>query len=223
MASMPHYTSWVMSFFLPYLHGKIIEVGAGIGTYIPHYQAVSSSIYVLEPDPLFAGEIRRTYPDVTVIDVPIEEMSVPAVGPFDVVICINSLEHFADDRAAVRQLSSMLAVGGKMCIYVPARPELFSKWDRSVGHYRRYTKSSLRAIIEDTNMTIRSLHYTDPLGGVAWYISGCIGVTPAVQDSSVSAFMRFFDIYCVPLQRLVERIIPMFWGKTLVCIAERIS
>jgi len=223
MAAMPHYTNWVMSFFLPSLHGKIIEIGAGIGTYIPHYLSVASSVSVLEPNTMFASEIRKTYPDVAVIEVPIEELAVNDVGLFDAVICINSLEHFADDSDVVRRLSSLLVVGGRLCIYVPARPELFSEWDRSVGHYRRYTKASLRAIIADANLTIRCLRYTDLLGGLGWYISGCLNVTPAKKEISISTFMKLFDGICVPLQRLVERRIPMFWGKTLVCIAERVS
>lgn len=223
MAAMPRYTSWVMSFFLPFLHGKIIEIGAGIGTYIPYYQAVASSVFVLEPDPLFASRIRKSYPDVVVIESPIEKLDAKGAGLFDAVICINSLEHFADDRGVIRRLSSMLAVGGRLCIYVPARPELFSEWDRSVGHYRRYTKSSLGAIIANSNLTIRYMCYTDLLGGLGWYVSGRLGVTPAKQDASFSKSMSFFDNYCVPVQRLVERMVPMIWGKTLVCVAEQVD
>jgi SAM-dependent methyltransferase len=74
--------------------------------------------------------------------------SLPAVGMFDV------LEHVDDDLGMLREIRDLLAPGGRLYLTVPAHPRLWSAHDDEAGHRRRYTSSSLRAVVADAGLTI---------------------------------------------------------------------
>gem|GEM_PF-1640611 len=58
------------------------------------------------------------------------------LGPFDVVVCSEVLEHLGDDRAAVRQLRALLAPGGTLVVTVPGGKP--TRFDLRIGHRRHY-------------------------------------------------------------------------------------
>jgi len=221
MAAMPNYMRWIIQCFAPHLKGDIIEVGAGIGSYIPYYQPYARQVAAVEPNAAFSHYLREHYPQVEVIESTIEQLPAQYRGTFDTVLCINALEHFEQDAAAVFAMAGLLRPGGHLCIYVPARPELFSTWDASVGHFRRYSESMLRDVVKGAELEVQEMRYSDPMGGLAWYCSGKLGASPSEHDSSIGFSMRVFDKLCVPIQKSVERFWKPPWGKSLVCVAQQ--
>ena len=59
---------------------------------------------------------------------------------FDTVIYVSVLEHIADDLREFKLAKDVLTPGGKILIFVPALPFLYSPIDANTGHIRRYTK-----------------------------------------------------------------------------------
>jgi SAM-dependent methyltransferase len=68
--------------------------------------------------------------------------------PFDCVIAVDVLEHIEDDRAALRKMASLVQPSGLLVITVPAGQWLFGYHDEQLGHHRRYSRQSLRALVE---------------------------------------------------------------------------
>jgi len=221
MAEMPNYMAWIIDSFSKHLRGNIVEVGAGLGSYIPLYRPYADHIAVIEPNQAFTHHLKTTYADVDIIESMVEAIPQRCQGAYDSVICINALEHFKHDGAAIGSMASLLSDGGNLCIYVPARPELFGNWDRSVGHYRRYNTETLTALMQQAGLHVLDLRYSDPLGGAAWFLSSKLGATPSENESSLSWSMRVFDKLCVPVQKNIERVLAPPWGKSLICIAEQ--
>jgi 2-polyprenyl-3-methyl-5-hydroxy-6-metoxy-1,4-benzoquinol methylase len=67
---------------------------------------------------------------------------------FDCLVSTDVLEHIADDRCAFVKMVDLLYPGGLLLITVPAGPWLFGYHDEQLGHYRRYTKRTLRQLVE---------------------------------------------------------------------------
>lgn len=70
-------------------------------------------------------------------------------GTFELVICINVLEHIFDDRLFLSLILRKLAPGGLLIIGVPGRDDRWYLEDEIVGHLRRYSKEGLRFLIEE--------------------------------------------------------------------------
>jgi SAM-dependent methyltransferase len=66
-------------------------------------------------------------------------------GCFDLLTCLDVIEHTTDDRAALAELRRACRPGGRLLLTVPAYPALWSSHDVANHHHRRYTRASLRA------------------------------------------------------------------------------
>ncbi|HEX5400464.1 MAG TPA: methyltransferase domain-containing protein [Verrucomicrobiae bacterium] len=65
----------------------------------------------------------------------------------DVLTALDVIEHVQDDRAAMKEFFRVLRPGGIAVVTVPALMALWSDWDVSLRHHRRYSQRTLRAII----------------------------------------------------------------------------
>jgi SAM-dependent methyltransferase len=68
-----------------------------------------------------------------------------ADGCFDVVTCLDVIEHTPDDRATLAELRRVTRPGGLTLVTVPAYQALWSWHDEANRHYRRYARRDLRS------------------------------------------------------------------------------
>lgn len=64
---------------------------------------------------------------------------------FDLITCLDVVEHTPDDVRTFRELRRVTKPAGHLLVTVPAYQLLWSGHDVLDGHYRRYRRSSLRA------------------------------------------------------------------------------
>lgn len=67
---------------------------------------------------------------------------------FDVIFLMDVLEHVEDEEQFLRAIANHLKPRGKLFINVPAHAWLFSKYDVTAGHVRRYSMESLHRAVE---------------------------------------------------------------------------
>lgn len=66
---------------------------------------------------------------------------------FDLVTCLDVIEHTPDDGPALVELLRVTRPGGFLLVTVPAYPALWSRHDEANHHFRRYTRPSLRRAV----------------------------------------------------------------------------
>lgn len=68
---------------------------------------------------------------------------------FDLVFLMDVLEHQEDDAALLKYLHDKVSrKNGYLILTVPAHRFLYSGFDRSVGHFRRYDRKTLTSLLE---------------------------------------------------------------------------
>jgi len=70
-----------------------------------------------------------------------------ASATFDCVVALEVLEHFEDDAAVAREAWRVLRPGGLLLVTVPAFMALWRHHDELYGHYRRYARRQLPALL----------------------------------------------------------------------------
>jgi SAM-dependent methyltransferase len=84
--------------------------------------------------------------------------SLPIAGDsLDLVVAFDVLEHIVDDDRAVAEVKRVLRPDGTFLIAVPADPRLWSEHDVAVDHVRRYTRPTLRSVLERGGFEITSM------------------------------------------------------------------
>jgi SAM-dependent methyltransferase len=74
---------------------------------------------------------------------------------FDLVTCLDVIEHTDDDVKALRELRRVTKPGGHAVLTVPAHPRLWSRHDVVNGHRRRYTRKSLERAATEAAWEVR--------------------------------------------------------------------
>lgn len=80
----------------------------------------------------------------------------------DFVVALDVLEHQPDDRCFLTQLVDKMRPGATLLLTVPSGQRLWSQWDVSLGHYRRYDRPSLLQCTEGLPLDVRELTYLFP-------------------------------------------------------------
>ncbi len=136
------------SLFGQCLHGKVLEVGAGLGTFTGEIlKSGIAQLTACEPDSRMAGDLAAAMAGkVHVVHGGIRDVPA-AVGSFDAVVYVDVMEHIEDDRSEVLAATGRLKPGGVLIIGGPAHSWLYSPFDRAIGHYRRYDRRSVETLV----------------------------------------------------------------------------
>ena len=191
--------------------------GAGRGTYSTYF-ADHGHLTALEPSEAQSVALRerlKDYPNAVVITAQLNGTAAP--GSYDTVVLLNVLEHIPDDHQALRDIYESLAPGGKMVLWVPAFEALYGKFDQRIGHYRRYRRNELQALVHNVGFQQVTAKYTNMPGFFAWWlIVRVLGRSP-----TAGRLTAINDRYFIPVIRRVERVVRPPIGQSLMVVAQR--
>jgi SAM-dependent methyltransferase len=134
--------------------GAILEIGSSSGHMLHDLSVALPSAKLIGSEVIDSvaqrlGE-RVDFPvltlDVVYCDLP--------TASFDAIVALNVLEHVDDDAAAVRQITRLLEPDGLFVCEVPAGPHLYDGYDATLRHHRRYSRASLRTLVQSSGLKI---------------------------------------------------------------------
>jgi SAM-dependent methyltransferase len=137
------------------------------------------------------------------------EASPFADDTFDLVTCLDVIEHTPDDRRTLRALRRVTRPGGLLLVTVPAYQALWSAHDEANEHYRRYSAGSLRAAAAAAGWTlVRDSYFNSILLAPAAAVRVARRLVPPASGAS--------DLQLTPgpLNAVLER--PMRWEAALI-------
>ena len=140
-------------------------------------------------------------------------------GQWDCIICVNVLEHIKDDQGEIETYKRLLKVGGHLCIFVPARQEIYAPADAKFGHFRRYSKGQLRQRAETAGLRIMNLDYFNPIGYLTWLVA-CKWMG---RRSFSLGNIKLFDRYILPVSLVLGRWLGQPIGQSLILVAAKPS
>jgi SAM-dependent methyltransferase len=205
VASAVRYHDWLASLARPWLGDHPLELGSGLGDYARRWLADGvPEITLVERDEDRLAVLSRTFRDdarVRVLDLDVLDAHAASQAPrHSSYVAFNVLEHIPDHVGALRAAHRLVRPGGHVVMLVPAFPFAMSRFDRTVGHVRRYTKSSLARVYADAGLDLRLLHYVNAPGLPAWFVGmRLLGMTPGEGP-----LLRIWDSVVVRGARAVE-------------------
>ena len=122
-----------------FLKNEILEVGAGIGSFTKNYEKSFNEITLIEPDKYNFKKLKQNIrnKNIVILNTSIKKTK----KKFNCIIYMNVLEHIRDHVKEINFAIKKLNKNGFLIILVPAHQKLFTKFDKAVGHYRRYSMS----------------------------------------------------------------------------------
>ena len=215
-----NYYRWVIDRFEPFLGKRVIEVGAGIGTFSQSLltDTAIAELVMVEPGENLFPLLQKRFADeprATVVHGYFQDLEAGATA--DSVVLVNVLEHVSEDMVLLGDVNEVLVPGGTLLLLVPALSWIYGTLDDAFGHHRRYDKTSLASKLQTTGFQLLHLSYLNLPGIVGWWLTGRVLRCRTLKPRQV----RLYDRWVIPwLSKLEARWQPPF-GQSLLAVARK--
>ena len=221
MRRATNYIAWQARLVHAHLGLRVLEIGCGIGNFTGTLLD-REAVIAVDVEPECVERLQRRYlghsnVEALVCDVSAQEFRELARFRPDSCVCLNVLEHIADDRAALDAMASVIVPGGRIILMLPAFQALYGPIDRNLGHFRRYDRTALRNLVRGTGLRLERAHYTNLPGFFGWWINAHLLRRNAQSERQIA----IFDRYIVPELATLEDLIRPPFGQSLLAVLER--
>ncbi|MGD9765269.1 MAG: glycosyltransferase [Candidatus Binatia bacterium] len=213
------YNEWIWGCLRPYAGERVLEVGCGIGTYT-HFLRNHPLVIATDNNETYLSLLRQRFQHhgnvrIERIDWERPDLDSLRAQQIDTVVCLNVLEHVERDDDALATFNSVLPIGGRLLLQVPALPALYGEIDRAIGHYRRYHREPLAEQLTRHGFALEMARYFNLPGVLGWYVNARLlrrRTVPGLQARIASAL--------VPWLRLEQKLDPPA-GMALLVVARK--
>ncbi len=200
-----------------WIHGDVLEVGAGLGenTLLLQDERVRTW-HCLEPDPGLAAQMAARVAGIPHCSTSVGTVATLAGRQFDSILYIDVLEHIAADRDELAAAASLLRPKGHLIVLSPAHQFLFSEFDAAIGHHRRYNKTLLRACAPP-DCRVERMFYLDCAGTLL----SCANRLLLRQSTPTLRQIETWDTYVIPVSKLLDPLLGYTVGKSIIAVWAR--
>lgn len=215
-----NWKKYFSSRMIPFIKGDVLEAGAGIGANTSLLNKRSPTSWVLlEPDESMSSLLKKKIVanqlpgNCSVITGTLDDLS---NVQFDTIIYIDVLEHIKEDKEELTKAASLLRSGGHIIILAPAFQFLFSPFDKSIGHYRRYSRKGLKKITP-SSLSVNRIQYLDSIG----FFASLVNRMFLRQSYPGPRQVYLWDKWMVPLSRVTDKLFLHLYGKSILAILKK--
>lgn len=224
MSFAVNYHKWILDEFRPFLGKRLVEVGAGTGSFSELLLRESiDSLTVIEPSEMFSF-LKQNVSQTNKAEIKLFQNifanvceQIATEQKPDSILYINVLEHIEDDLFELVKIHQTLVDGGKCFIFVPALMSLYGEFDRKIGHFRRYNKTELEEKCSKAGFKILKSTYFDLSGIIPWWIKYKLFKSDSLESGAVT----LYDKIAIPVISKFEKVIPAPIGKNILLVAEK--
>ena len=213
-----NFRNYQLEIFSKYIKGSVAEIGPG-SDYINIKKRYSDkrikNIELFEPSLTLFSQLKKKIKKkkFKIFNKEFKKKT----KKYDTILYLDVLEHIKKDKSEVEKALSCLKDNGFLIINVPAYQFLYSKFDESVGHWKRYKKKDFQKIlINKKNINVMMFYY-DSLGFILSLLSKIFKI------SHITNFNKkiFLWDFLIPISKLIDIITFNSFGKSLICIIRK--
>ena len=212
-----NYNAWVAALAMPYLGEHPIEIGSGLGGNAARWLASGlRRITVSDVEDETLEALRGRFGEDERVEVAEVDQTKPPRREQSALVALNVLEHIEDDVTGLRAAHELVRPGGRVVVFVPAFEFALSRFDRAIGHYRRYTVATLSESFGRAGLEVERCHYVNAPGLLAW----TVGMKLLRMTPGEGLALRVWDGAVIPVTRRLEsRRHPPF-GQSVLCVGR---
>lgn len=215
-----NWKNYVRAVLKKYVQGDVLEVGAGIGTNTQLFSSLPYQSWTcLEPDSSLVEALEHSILVNKIPHCQVQHGTIECLENdqlFDLILYIDVLEHIEDDTTELAKSAQHLKPGGIIAILSPAHQWLFTPFDASIGHYRRYSKRTIRCAVPN-DVQIAKVLYLDCVGLLASLANKLL----LKQNCPTLKQIKMWDNLMVPLSKVLDPVFQNLIGKSIVLIGVR--
>ena len=188
-----------------------LEVGAGQGGLVNLYKKFTNDITLLEPDSKLFHFLKKKFRKK---NIKIKNQTIGKIrSKYQTIIYFDVLEHIKNDLREVKTASKKIKKNGRLIFNVPAHQLFYNKFDKAVGHFKRYNKKDFREIEKKTDLKIEKLIYYDSIGLLFLILNKIF----KLKETNLKNKIYFWNML-IPLSKIIDKLTLNKFGKSLFCV-----
>ena len=224
ISSAGRLNAWMFGVIRPYVSGRILEIGSGIGNISSQFAANGLSLTLSDFSDEYCSYLQAKFHSeplvrevvrIDLVDKDFGARHAHLLGSFDTVFALNVVEHIQDDGLAVANCHRLLAPGGRLILLMPAFQWLYNDYDKRLGHYRRYSRRSMERLLSTKFEVERTWYYN--LGGMAgWFLFGTIFGGKHIKEWQMRAYDKLVGLF-----RLADKVVFNRIGLSVLGVGKK--
>lgn len=211
-------TIWRKYIFLlikKFIKGSVLEVGAGIGSFTKNYKNIPSQITLSEVDNDNFAILKKKFRSTNFNFFNIITKNINK--KFDTIMYLNVLEHIKEDKEELINAFEKLNNNGHLIVLVPAHNKLYSKFDKAVGHFRRYETNFFKQL-NIKNSKLIKLIYLDSIGFFLYYLNK-VFFKEEVYPTKFKIYL--WDKFFTPISYFLDKMLMYKFGKNILYVIKK--
>ena len=135
--------------------GRVLDLGCGDGRLTAELDA--AELTAADVSRVALERARARLPEATLVELEPDAPLPFADGAFDLVLVAETAEHVRDLQLFLSEVRRVLVPGGELALTTPASGPLVRPGNPLSPHLRRFTRGSLRAVLDELGFEVRSL------------------------------------------------------------------
>ncbi len=204
---------------------RYLDVGCGTGVVLRELGREFADPVGIDISPTALGLTRRRTASSLVAG---DAWRLPfADGSFDLVTCLDVLEHVRNDLDAIRECYRVLRPRGCVVVSVPALDFLWSEHDEAVHHLRRYSRVGLNAKLAAGGFKVVKTTYAVSALCLPIFLVNFISafrrrrLEPRTMLKEIPDWFNRLLITLHGVENRIARVASLPFGTGLVCIARK--
>ena len=194
---------------------RVLDEGCGMGFVIGNINAKER--YGIDIEPSHISQARARYPEVNFSVRSVEDTGFQD-GFFDLILCLDVIEHTEDDVKVVREAYRILKPQGSLVLSTPVKGSNILPFSRKItenlhrmwGHVRLYSMDELTKLLEMNGfIVVNTRTHVYIITKVLSYLYGVVGrwavkKSTAQNLSSYGSIVEKFMMWTDKLERLLK-------------------
>lgn len=215
-----NYNKWIAHEISSHVKAPTLEIGAGTGNLSNHFLK-HKPLYLTDIDSGLVKVLKKRFAKEKNVFTETLDISKKPLKKyksfFSSIFAVNVLEHIQDDAKAVNHLHKLLKKKGNLILLVPAKKMAYTRLDKELGHYRRYEKEELKALLVDAGFVVEKIYFFNLIGLFSWAVRDKI----SRNKKELNPYqIKLFDSV-VPILRFLESFIKIPVGISLIAVARK--
>jgi len=200
-----------------YIKDDLLEVGPGKGGLVKFYDRYLKKITLIEPEKKLYKYLLKKFSKKKHV---IKNSTINKIKKkFNTILYYDVLEHIKKDTIEIKKAKKNLKKNGHLIISVPAFQFFYSKFDKAVGHHKRYCKNDFLILAKKTNLKIVKLAYYDSIGFLLLFLNKFLNLK---DSDDIENKIKIWNML-IPISRIIDFITFNSFGKSLVCVFKKMK
>jgi hypothetical protein len=225
-----NYNGWELKFFdksknfrnyqlklmQKYITGYIAEIGPGNGANASSYIKYVKKIDFYEPTKKLYSILKKKFGKKNKISC-YNKKFILQKEKYDSILYLDVLEHIKNDKKEILKAFKSIKKNGYLIINVPAFSHLYSKFDKDIGHFKRYEKEDMITIFRNLKYKKLDLKYYDSVG------YGLSLLSKLMLSNYKNKFEQKIKIWdsLISFSKIIDFLTCNLFGKSLMVIVKK--